>query len=246
MLWLFTMLLQLHSQMEACQIWTWDFNQHKTPVFCIVVENASGVKGHLTLAPSASPVPNNRGPRRGPRAAGPRRVNSNSLDLPPSGLHLFSPFAFHVYSRLFVAQISGLRAISALPRTEINCRDADRVSRGAYNRYRCRVDVIKNPMPDMAAGLPPKRPVTCASLHTRPCSHAALAWSNACWSGDDAAMNSVCVIMSQWNLWMSVGQSLSVCCHSRGFLLHLHSRVFPRSFSCVVWFIRKEFLGFCK
>lgn len=82
--------------------------------------------------------------------------NFSSLDLLPSTLHLFFPFALHVYSRLFVAQISGLRAISALPRTEINCRDAGRVSRGAYNRYRCRVDVIKNPMPDMAGQAPAK------------------------------------------------------------------------------------------
>lgn len=70
MLRLFAMILQLNK--EACQVWTWDVNQHKTPVYCIVVENASGVKGHLTLAPSTSPVPNNRGPRRDPRAAGPQ------------------------------------------------------------------------------------------------------------------------------------------------------------------------------
>lgn len=106
---------------------------------------------------------------RGPSDGRAWSTNSNSLDLSPSTLHLFFPFAFHVYSRLVDAQISGLRAISALPRTEINCRDAGRVSRGAYNRYRRRVDIIKSPMPDMAGGRSPAK-TTC---HFRVVTHSA-------------------------------------------------------------------------
>lgn len=69
--------------------------------------------------------------------------------------------------------------LSALPRTEINCRDAGRVA-CAYNRYRCRGDIHAQCQTRRAGvrALPPKRPVTFASLRTL-YSRAAFGWSDA-------------------------------------------------------------------
>lgn len=87
---------------------------------------------------------------------------------------------FHVYSRLFDAQISGLRAKCIAP------------NRNKLSRREMSVSWCVQPVPicRIKARLPPKLTVTFASLRTL-FSDAAVGWADAVCTDDDAAMNTV-------------------------------------------------------